>query len=293
MACRGVRESHCPLTLGSSCRRKPGSNSFPLPSGEGGGQRRVRVSSSHNTAYSRGFRSPPRRAKPLLTTLRLPRPQPVGREQRSESRRAAYGRRVATRPTKAGHGWPATKGTFPRRCTTPRRAADRASKARMFEAMDGRVRAGARSASTKGSRADTMSARPSCPAQWSFAPFCRNRKGLARRRGERNKTKALSARCSQNGFPWLQMQTRVRTLAQRFAPPSPEGRGKEPDPGFRRNDEQQINRDSAVATPPARVRHARAPARSAPMRDRTRTPRWRCAESRSRGRGGRRRGGSW
>jgi hypothetical protein len=49
---------------------------------------------------------------------------------------------------------------------TLRRAADRASKARVSEAMDGRVRAGARLASTKGSFADTTSAKPSCPAQW-------------------------------------------------------------------------------------------------------------------------------
>jgi hypothetical protein len=49
---------------------------------------------------------------------------------------------------------------------TPRRAAERASKARMFEAKEGRVRAGARSASTKGSRADTTSARPARRAQW-------------------------------------------------------------------------------------------------------------------------------
>ncbi|TAN04621.1 MAG: hypothetical protein EPN36_07910 [Rhodanobacteraceae bacterium] len=39
---------------------------------------------------------------------------------------------------------------FLRPCTTPRSAADRASKARMFEAKDGRVRAGARSASIAG-----------------------------------------------------------------------------------------------------------------------------------------------
>ena len=31
---------------------------------------------------------------------------------------------------------------------------------------------------------DTMSLKPSCPAQWSFAPFCRNRKGLAREASE-------------------------------------------------------------------------------------------------------------
>ena len=71
---------------------------------------------------------------------------------------------------------------FPRRCMTPGRAVDRASKARMSEAMDGRVRAGARSASIEGSFSDTTSLKPSCPAQWSFVPFCRNRKGLARRR---------------------------------------------------------------------------------------------------------------
>jgi hypothetical protein len=49
---------------------------------------------------------------------------------------------------------------------TPRRAADRAGKARMFEVMDGRVRAGARSASTKGSFGNTTLPKPSCPAQW-------------------------------------------------------------------------------------------------------------------------------
>jgi|SRR5579875_817455 len=70
-----------------------------------------------------------------------------------------------------------------RLCTAPRRAADRASKARMVEAMDGRVRAGARSASTEGSRADTMSARPPCQAQW-FWPLLPKQKWLARAASE-------------------------------------------------------------------------------------------------------------
>ncbi|HEX7370553.1 MAG TPA: hypothetical protein VF284_09785 [Rhodanobacteraceae bacterium] len=68
-----------------------------------------------------------------------------------------------------------------RLCMTPRRAVERQSKRRMFEAMDGRVRRGCRSASTKGSFADTTSAKSSCQAQWFLGTFCRNKKYLARR----------------------------------------------------------------------------------------------------------------
>jgi len=59
-----------------------------------------------------------------------------------------------------------------RLCMTPRRAAERRSKRRMSEHTDVRVRRGRRSASTKGNRADTTSARSSCPAH-GFGHFCR------------------------------------------------------------------------------------------------------------------------
>jgi hypothetical protein len=49
---------------------------------------------------------------------------------------------------------------------SPRRTADRASKARMSEHRDVRVRAGARSASTKGSFGNTTLPKPACRAQW-------------------------------------------------------------------------------------------------------------------------------
>jgi hypothetical protein len=49
--------------------------------------------------------------------------------------------------------------------------AERASKARLFEHKDVRVRAGAREARSKGSRADTMSARPSRPARMALVTF--------------------------------------------------------------------------------------------------------------------------
>jgi hypothetical protein len=60
--------------------------------------------------------------------------------------------------------------------------AERASKARLFEHKDVRVRAGAREASGKGSRGNTMLPRPSPQARWFLGTFCRNKKYLARRR---------------------------------------------------------------------------------------------------------------
>src|SRR5690348_17671920 len=48
---------------------------------------------------------------------------------------------------------------------------ERASRARLFEHRDVRVRAGAREARSKGSRADTTSARPSRPARLALVTF--------------------------------------------------------------------------------------------------------------------------
>jgi hypothetical protein len=58
----------------------------------------------------------------------------------------------------------------------PRSAADRASKARMFEAMDGQVRAGARSASIAGQSNEHDVRSTTATGAWSLATFCRNRK---------------------------------------------------------------------------------------------------------------------
>jgi len=70
------------------------------------------------------------------------------------------------------------------------RAADRASKARMFEAKDGR--AGARSTSTAKKFADATSAKPSCLAHdFGDCP----RKASPRRRTARKKTRVSDRHC--------------------------------------------------------------------------------------------------
>src|SRR5690348_18405743 len=66
--------------------------------------------------------------------------------------------------------------------------AERASKARLFEHRDVRVRAGAREAGSKGSRADTMSARPSRSARMALVTF-----------PERKVTRAVGRRGKRHG----------------------------------------------------------------------------------------------
>ena len=80
-----------------------------------------------------------------------------------------------------GHGWPVEERQ-PRRWRCRSRTADRASKARMSDCMDAGVRAGARSASGKGSRDNRTLSRSPPQAQWSLVTFCQNRKSLACRR---------------------------------------------------------------------------------------------------------------
>src|SRR5690348_5556007 len=73
--------------------------------------------------------------------------------------------------------------------------AERASKARLFEHRDVRVRAGAREASSKGSRADTTSAGPSRSAQMALVTFPERKvTRAAGRRGKRHGCRAERGR---------------------------------------------------------------------------------------------------
>jgi hypothetical protein len=80
-----------------------------------------------------------------------------------------------------------------RRCMTPQRAEDRVGKARTSDCRDAGVSAGARSASTAGSFADTTSAKTVMPGAMVLATFAET-KSRPRAGGKRNRFDTLSFR---------------------------------------------------------------------------------------------------
>ena len=108
----------------------------------------------------------------------------------------ADGSRKLGASTDVGHGWPAAKRRT-RRCMTPRSAADRASKARMFDYMEVGVRAGARSASIAGKFQRHDVAEAGMPSAMVLATFAetkvaRSPRRRAEPRHERRLTRARS-----------------------------------------------------------------------------------------------------
>ncbi len=76
----------------------------------------------------------------------------------------------------------------------PRSAAERRSKRRMFEHREVRVRRGRRSASIAGESDEQEVRSTTAIGAWSLATFCRNRKWLVRRVGERNHRDNIASR---------------------------------------------------------------------------------------------------
>jgi len=93
----------------------------------------------------------------------------------------------------------------------------------MFDAMDGGVRAGARSASGKGSRTNTTFVRPPPQVPSLFATFGQCQKWPARPGGERKKT---GMSCDIARGRTLTRPFESRCARVRFAPPLPKGEGK-------------------------------------------------------------------